>query len=86
MALNLDSVPIGIADVTADQALDMADRPLESPHECVDGPRPDMGTRPLVPRFLFLDLPRDQVDQVPERPDGLPFDADRPSVTEPRRA
>ena len=39
-----------------------------------------MGTRPLVPRFLFLDLPRHQVDQVPERSDGLPFDADRASV------
>ena len=44
------------------------------------GPPADVGPGPFVARFLFLDLARDQVDQVPERRHRLAFDANRSSV------
>ena len=79
----------GVGDVAAHEVLDVVDGAVEPPHEGVDGALAHRRPSPVGSRRLVLDVLREELHELAERPHLAAFDldaavAERLGVLQPR--
>ncbi len=76
MARQINLVPPGVRNITADQPLDVSHRPHQATHKRVDRARAYGRAGPRVSILFALHLRRDEVGELSEGPNFFSFDPD----------